>query len=149
MKQAILILLLIVANEAFAQHPAPRDVIEMPSGLVITTSVSVKPNTYTLPAPASPDSAIIMIRGENITVDFAGAILRGGDEHSDPDNFSGVAIRIEGGRNIRLLHARIHGYKIGILARGTRELELIDNDVSYNWKPRLFSLIEHESLLDW
>src|ERR1041384_4256269 len=149
MKQSMFVLLLCVANEAFAQHPAPRDAVELRAGLVITTSVSVKPNTYRLPAPASPDSALITIRGDSITVDFAGATLRGSDENSDPDTFFGVAIRIDGGSNIRILHARIHGYKIGVLARGTRGLELADNDVSYNWKPRLFSLIEHESLIDW
>jgi len=31
----------------------------------------------------------------------------------------------------------------------TRGLWLIDNDLSYNWKPRLYSVIEHESLIDW
>src|SRR5436853_98772 len=36
-----------------------------------------------------------------------------------------------------------------ISARGTTSLTLIDSDFSYNWKPRLFSVIEHESLVDW
>jgi len=43
----------------------------------------------------------------------------------------------------------IRGYKVGILARGTRRLTLRNNDLSNNWKPRLFSLVEHESLVDW
>ena len=50
---------------------------------------------------------------------------------------------------MRILNARIRGYKFGIMARGTRGLSLIDNDLSYNWKPRLYSVIEHESLIDW
>lgn len=46
-------------------------------------------------------------------------------------------------------NARVRGYKVGVLARGTRRLLLLDNDLSYGWKPRLFSLVEHESLADW
>jgi parallel beta-helix repeat protein len=50
---------------------------------------------------------------------------------------------------VHILNANIRGYKIAIRARGTRNLELTGDDVSYNWKPRLFSLVEHESLVDW
>ena len=35
------------------------------------------------------------------------------------------------------------------MARATHNLSLLDNDLSYNWKPRLYSLVEHESLMDW
>ena len=35
------------------------------------------------------------------------------------------------------------------MAVGTRHLSLTGNDLSYDWKPRLFSHIEHESLVDW
>ena len=118
-------------------------------GLVITRSVRVVPRTYRLGAPASLDSAVLTIRGNDVTVDFAGALLEGLDPAADPDLAQGVAIRVEGGRGIRILHARVRGYRVGILARGTRDLALVDDDVSYTWKPRLFSLIEHESLVDW
>ncbi len=53
------------------------------------------------------------------------------------------------GHKIALANARVHGFKIGILARGTHGVELVHNDLSDNWKPRLFSLVEHESLVDW
>jgi parallel beta-helix repeat protein len=80
---------------------------------------------------------VITIRGDNITVDFAGATMEGAPPDSSPDAAAGVALHIEGGRNIRIVNARIRGYKIGILARGTRGLSLVDNDLSYNWRPRL------------
>ena len=123
--------------------------IVLRTGLVLSASARVKPGSYRLPAPVSPDSAVITIRGDNITIDFSGAVMEGTNPDADPDSGSGVAIRVEGGRNIRILHAHTHGYKIGVLARGTHGLVLLDNDFSYNWKPRLFSLIEHESLIDW
>ncbi len=119
------------------------------AGLIITRSVRLRPGTWQLPAPASTDSALMVIRGDDITVDFGGAVLEGLAPAEPPDRAAGVAIRIEGGRNVRILRPRIRGYRIGILARGTRGLEITGGDLSYNWKPRLFSLVEHESLADW
>jgi len=129
-------------------NPAAAQV-ELRRGMVITQSTRIVPKTYRLAAPASLDSAVITIRGDDVTVDFQGATLEGMAPETDPDRATGVAIRVEGGRNVRILNARIRGYRVGILARGTQGLTLIDNDVSYTWKPRLFSLVEHESLVDW
>lgn len=109
----------------------------------------ISPRTYRLAAPSSLDSAVIRIRGDNITVDFAGATMEGSAADSRPDEAGGVAVRIDGGRNVRIINARIRGYKVGVLARNTRGLSIIDSDFSYNWKPRLYSAVEHESLVDW
>ena len=117
--------------------------------MVITRSTRLRPGTYRLPAPGHPDSALIIVRGDSLTLDLTGVILEGMPPMSDPDQASGVAIRVEGGRNVRIVGARIRGYKIGILARGTRGIEIRGSDLSHNWKPRLFSLVEHESLVDW
>jgi len=121
----------------------PPSTIELQPGMIITRSVSVVPKTYRLAG------APIIVRGDNITVDFGGATLEGTDPQADPDQARDTAIVIDGGSNIRIVKATIHGYKVGILARGTRELALRNNDLSDNWKPRLFSLVEHESLVDW
>ncbi len=111
----------------------PSAPIALHSGQVITRSARVLRRTYRISG--------VVIRGDNITVDFAGATLQGTP--------ADTAIRIDGGKNVRIIQARARGYKVGILARGTRNLTLEDNDLSYNWKPRLFSLVEHESLVDW
>ena len=121
----------------------PQGTIELQPGMIITQSAKVVPKTYRL------TGAPIIVRGDNITVDFRGATLEGIDPQTDPDQARDTAIVIDGGSNIRIVKARIHGYKVGILARGTRRLTLRDNDLSNNWKPRLFSLVEHESLVDW
>ena len=119
------------------------------AGMVITRSTRLRPGTYSLPAPGHPDSALIIVRGDSLTLDLTGVVLEGMPPLSDPDQASGIAIRVEGGRNVRIVGARIRGYKIGIFARGTRGLEIRGSDLSHNWKPRLFSLVEHESLVDW
>src|SRR5262249_4719774 len=128
---------------------AQTRVIPPAPGLVISHSVRVRPGVYRLRAPASLDSAVITVRGDNLTVDLRGVELQGQGPTADPDLASGVALRIEGGRNVRVVGGRIRGYKVGVLARHTRRLSLIALDASDNWKPRLWSLVEHESLADW
>ncbi|PYO05133.1 MAG: hypothetical protein DMD30_14460, partial [Gemmatimonadetes bacterium] len=147
MRRLCVSILLGALLEVSASAQSPRrnltiPTIELRQALVITQSVRVATRIYQLPAPSAHDSAVIRIRGDGITVDFAGA-------DSNPDIAAGVAIRVEGGTSIRILNAHLRGYKFGILALGTRNLSLIDNDLSYNWKPRLYSVLEHESLIDW
>ena len=128
---------------------AAQQSVALVPGMVITHSVRITPGTYRITAPASPDSAVITIRGSGISVDFRGVTLEGTPPSADPDKAAGVAIRVDGGRNVTIRNAHVRGYKVGILARATRDLSLLDNDLSYNWKPRLYSLVEHESLVDW
>lgn len=127
--------------------PAP-DTIPLAAGLVITRSVVVRPGVYRL-RPAGSDSVVIRVRGSGIAVDLAGAVLVGTDEDAPPNQAAGIGILVEGGRDITIRHGRVRGYRIGILARGTRDLHLHDNDVSHNWRPRLWSGGGHESLVDW
>ena len=118
-------------------------------GTVISRSTTFRPGEYLLRTAASTASAVIVVRGNDVTIDLSGVRLVGIPANSDPDRAAGVAILVDGGNNVTIKNARIRGYKIGILARGTRNLRLIDNDLSRNWKPRLYSIVEHESLVDW
>lgn len=130
-----------------AQGTVPT--VALVPGMVITHSVRVSPRTWRVSATGAHADGAIVIRGNDITVDFGGATLEGTPATLDPDLATGVAIRVDGGRNIRIVNARIRGYTVGILARGTVGLTIEHIDASNNWKPRLFSIIEHESLVDW
>ena len=134
---------------AGGQRPNSLPRVTLRPGLILTRSARIVPGNYRLPAPVSLDSALLIVRGNNLSLDFTGVTLEGQSPDADPDQAAGVAIRIEGGRNVRIQNARIRGYKVGILARGTRGLSLRHVDASHNWKPRLYSVIEQESLLDW
>ncbi len=123
--------------------------VQPKAGMVITRSTRFTSGTYRLPAPASLDSALITVRGDDITLDLRGVVFEGVAPTADPDQARGVAIRIDGGRNVRVVGATARGYTVALMARGTQRLALDSNDFSYNWKPRLFSLVEHESLADW
>ncbi len=139
-----LVVVVLLAAPLAAQRPptvVPR------AGLVITRSVIVRPGTYDLPATDS--TPILTIRGNSLTVELTGVVLRGSPRGTAPDRFHGTAIRVDGGTGVVLRGATLRGYKVGILARGTRGLTLERNDVGYNWKPRLYSVPEHESLVDW
>lgn len=143
------LLALMATASATAGAQATPATVRITPGMVITHSVRITPGTYHYSAPASLDSAVITVRGDDITVDFSGAVLEGLAAMDDPDKAAGVGIRIEGGNHVTIRNANVRGYKIGIMARGTHDLSLLDNDLSYNWKPRLYSLVEHESLADW
>jgi nitrous oxidase accessory protein NosD len=136
-----LTLLLACAGSAHSQVGITR-------GMVITRSTTVRPGTYRLTS-TSVDTAVIVIRGDDITVNLTGVTVQGVKDDDDPDRGAGLAILVDGGRNVTIRGAHIRGYKVAILARNTRNLRLLDNDLSFNWKPRLYSRVEHESLVDW
>ena len=123
-----------------AQRPA--------AGSVLDATQRFTPGTYRL---SSADIAhpALTIRGSNLTVDFTGVTLRGADVAADPDTFTGLAVLVDGGENVTIRNLSAHGYKIGLLARQTKNLRIVGADLGYNWKARLYSLVEHESLLDW
>ncbi len=140
------VLAALTTTPAAARQPAP---VIPRRGLVIAGSARLAPGAWRLPAPASTDSALITIRGDSVTLDLTGVTLEGADPLADPDTFEGVAIRVEGGRGVRIVGGTIGGYRVGILALGTRDLVIEDADLGRQWKPRLYSLVEHESLVDW
>jgi len=129
-----------------AAAPAPPDV-PLTRGLVIDRSIAVRAGNYRL--AATDTRPALTIRGDNITVDFNGAVLAGAAGGADPDAFAGVGILIDGGRNVTLKNAVVRGYRIAVLARRSPDLHLTGNDFSYNYKPRLYSGVEKESLVDW
>jgi len=137
--------LLLLAGAARAQDAV---VISLEPGMTIDRSVRVRPGVYRLSAPADTASAAITIRGDSIVVDFGGAVLRGTDEGAPPDSFAGIAIRVEDGVGVTVRGVVARGYKVGLLAHGTRGLRLEGNDFSHNWRQQLRSGIEHESLVD-
>ncbi|MGH9314623.1 MAG: hypothetical protein ACRD1S_15680, partial [Vicinamibacterales bacterium] len=56
---------------------APRSVA-LGAGMVIDRSVAIRPGVYRLRASADLSKPAVIVRGTNITIDFAGATLAGG-----------------------------------------------------------------------
>lgn len=118
------------------------------AGMVIDASVTIRRGVYRLPS-AGLDTPVITVRGSGVTLDLTGVELVGARDGVTPDRFGGLAILIDGGQRITIKGARIRGYKVAILARNVTDLHLTGNDVSRNWKQRLYSKVERESLVDW
>lgn len=140
------VLAIVASTPAGAQQP---QTVPFRPGMVITESVRIAPGRYRASGSEDLDAALIVVRGSDLVLDMTGVRLEGIDPEADPDLAAGVAVRIEGGTNVTLRGATIRGYRFAVLAGGTRNLRLLDNDLSYNWKPRLFSQVGHESLIDW
>jgi len=66
----------------------------------------------------------------------------------DPDQRRGTGILVEG-KNITIRNLRVRGYKLGLVARNSPGLKIIDSDFSYNWKQRLLSGFDREDGADW
>lgn len=116
-------------------------------GMVISSHTKVKPGTYRL--LASERRPAVIVRGSNLTLDLTGVTIEGGDPYADPDGYVGTGIQIDGGDHITIKGGAIRGYKVAVIALRSPFLHLTGLDLSYNWKQRLWSGIEKESLLDW
>ncbi|MGH7634453.1 MAG: hypothetical protein ACRENC_12035, partial [Gemmatimonadaceae bacterium] len=76
---AVMVMALPFVSAALPAQGGAARTITLHRGTVITHSVRVAPGRYRLAARASLDSAVIVVRGDDVTVDFAGATLEGTD----------------------------------------------------------------------
>ncbi|HEY1115856.1 MAG TPA: right-handed parallel beta-helix repeat-containing protein [Chitinophagaceae bacterium] len=141
------ILTLLFLSFAFLTTGAQE--LALKSGLVIKRSAKVKRATYRLDAPAALSKSVIIIEGNNVVVDFNGAVLAGSNSKKAPDEFFGVAIHVRNGKNITLKNLIAKGYKVAIYATGVEGLTIEGCDFSYNYRQRLASTPEKEDLSDW
>src|ERR1700712_4524116 len=107
--------------------------VKLKKGMVITSSIVIKRGTYLLPGFYSLERELILIKGNNIVIDFNNSLLKGNNVQQHPDEFGGIAIRIVEGHNITIKNLKAKGYKIAIYAENIDGL-IIDNcDFSYNY----------------
>jgi hypothetical protein len=138
-----LLLFLFFIQLSYAQEKA------IVPGMKITRSIKLKKGIYKLDAPTDTSRAVIVITGNNITLDFAGVELRGSNKKKTPDEFFGIAILIRDGQNITIKNLKARGYKVALLARNTARLTLTNCDLSYNYRSHLNSTQEKEDVSDW
>ncbi len=132
---------------AITQLPAQKK--KLFQGKMITHTVKIKNGVYRLDAPNDPGTSVIIIEGDNITVDFRESILQGTNMATNPDEFAGTGIWIKGGKNITLKNFKAKGYKVALRATNVQGLTLDHCDFSYNYRPRLNSTQEKEDISDW
>jgi parallel beta-helix repeat protein len=123
--------------------------IPLKNGMVISHSVTIKKSIYKLHGSHISSESVLIIKGDNIVVDFNGAELDGSSDKKNPDEFYGTAIQIKSGSNIVIKNAVIRGYKIAIDGRNIKNLSIDNCNLSYNYRQHLNSTREREDLSDW
>ncbi len=118
-------------------------------GMKITKSTKIKKGTYKIDASAISGSSIITITGNDITIDFNNALLKGSNRKINPDEFFGVGIVIKNSKNVTIKNLKASGYKVSLLATNTEKLTLENCDLSYNFRQHLNSTQEKEDISDW
>ena len=127
---------------AHAQSVLKRD-------LLINKSTKIKKGNYNLEAYDSLSRSVLVIEGNNVTVDFGNAVLNGNTKNQLPDQFHGVAIIVRNGRNITIKNLTARGYKLAVIARNVEGLKIENCDFSYNYRQHLNSTQEKEDISDW
>jgi hypothetical protein len=123
--------------------------IELKPDMVIDRTMVVAPKVYAFPNKDNEaKTGAITIKGNNITIDFAGATLEGSEQAIDPDKREGTGVIVEG-NNITIKNLKVRGYKVGLIARNSKGLRLLSCDMSYNWKQHLLSTLDREDGADW
>lgn len=118
-------------------------------GMKITKSTKIRKQSYKIDASGSLDQPVIIVEGDNITVDFNNATLQGSVSAKNPDEFFGVAVLIRNSKNVTIRNLRAKGFKVALLARDVESLTISNCDFSYNYRPRLNSTQEKEDISDW
>ena len=140
---------------AIAQEPPPPPPKPLPvvtvdrDDIEIRTSclIRIAKNTF---IPDDNGNGVLHVTGDNLTVAFHpdSASLRSDAQVGEWDLKTGIGIRITG-NNVTLRDARVHRYKVGILANGTNNLVVKDCDVSEGYAFRLASTQRAEASEDW
>ena len=123
--------------------------IPLSKGMIIKSSVKIIRANYKINGTDSLNQSVIIIDGNNITVDFNGAELRGSNDKVLPNEFYGCALIIKGGRNITIKNANIRGFKVAIMGRGVENLTIQNSNFSYNYRQKLYSNRLREDVSDW
>ncbi len=124
--------------------------ISLKAGMIISQNTLIDRNQYQITADSNNKKSIILISGNNITVDFNQAVLDGSLPGTLPNEMSGLAIKISAGSsNIVIKNLIVKGYKIAILADSVNQLTINNCNLSYNWRQQLHSTREKEDISDW
>ncbi|HEY9363667.1 MAG TPA: right-handed parallel beta-helix repeat-containing protein, partial [Chitinophagaceae bacterium] len=144
MIKQILVILLVLS---FITTQAQEKILV--KGMKIGASMKVKKNIYKIDASVNTDQPVIVIEGENITVDFNNVLLQGSNFKKQPDDFFGVAILIRNSKNITIKNLKAKGYKVALMATNVESLTIENCNFSYNYRQHLNSTQEKEDLADW
>lgn len=107
--------------------------------LVIRKSTTIQTGTYKV--------RNVRIEGNDLTVDFNGAVIEGGT--GPADEFTGTGLFAENCTNLTVKNLTVRGVKVGMHFKNCPGLTVTGCDVSRNYRMRLKSTPKAEDLADW
>lgn len=126
-------MLVIVA--AVAAHAQQR--VNLQPGQTITKSITLYENAR-IHMPPGPPSTCLTVKGDNITVDFSDAYVRGDkDVYHNREVFNGVGLLIDGCKNVTIRNAHIQGFRFNIKVVNSENVRLINCDTSFSRSIRM------------
>ena len=135
------LILILVLHELQAQE------MSLKKGMVIKKSMKIRKTIYQLGSYDSLNTAVLVIEGNDIVIDFNNATLSGSTSML-PNKFRGVAVIVRNGKNITIRNLSVRGYKIALKATGVVGLKIENCDFSYNYRQHLNSTPLKEDLSD-
>lgn len=122
-----------------------QDTIGLSPGLVITKSVNVVPNER-LVVPPGPASNCITVKGDDITIDFGGAFVRGDkDVYHNRENFDGVGLLINGCKNVTIKNGHFEGFRFNIKVVNSENVRIENCGVNFS---RAIAMVRDGQVLD-
>ncbi|HVT13377.1 MAG TPA: right-handed parallel beta-helix repeat-containing protein [Fimbriimonadaceae bacterium] len=122
-----------------------QDTIGLSPGLVITKSANVVPNER-LVLPPGPSSNCITVKGNDITIDFAGAYVRGDkDVYHNRENFDGVGLLIDGCKNVTIKNGHFEGFRFNVKIVNSDNVRLENCEVNFS---RAIPMLKDHQTLD-
>lgn len=119
------------------------------AGMKITGNTKVYSKVYRFSGMGDSTRPVLLIEGNDITVDFNKAVLQGNDQPEKPDAFLGICLLIRNSRNVTIKNLSARGYKVALMALNCTMLVIENCDFSYNYRQRLNSTQEKEDVSDW
>lgn len=123
---------------AFVCLKQAPEVVLGPATGPISTSVRIKPDTYTL--GDTTGSGALTVGADGITIDFQGATLQSPDTRLGRlETFNGIGISIQGHKNVTIKNAHIHGFQYNIRVLKSSNVRLENCELGLSRSQRMLS----------
>jgi parallel beta-helix repeat protein len=119
------------------------------NGMKISKTTKIKKAVYPIAALPNKTTPVILIEGNNITIDFNNAELQGGGNKPTPDLYTGTALLVRNSKKVTIKNLKARGYKVALRVVNVEQLVVENCDFSYNYRPHLNSTQEKEDISDW
>src|SRR5690348_5526661 len=89
--------------------------VPLTAGMKIHSSLVAEKKSYELSGAMDLSTPLIEISGNDVVIDFNGAILKGNNKNELPNQYQGLAILIHDAKNVTIKNLTARGYKVAVM----------------------------------